>query len=178
MRCIPVPPQASDLVVRPAREDEWDGAGALTVEGYDANGYLIKPDGSYDDEYAGWLGDGAARGRTGNLLVAVDATGLLGTATWCPPGSPYRELATEDHQGEFRTLSVAPHARGRGIGRALVADCIQRARAAGLSEMLLCSLTEMAPAHHLYVSFGFARRPELDWSPTAGVDLWAFSLAL
>jgi len=168
----------SELIIRLAREDEYDAVGTLTVAGYDADGYLRKADGSYDRDYASWLADGATRGRDGELLVAAEGDELLGTVTWCPPGSPYRELAVRDDQGEFRTLSVAPHARGRGIGRALVADCLTRARSAGLTEMLLCSLNEMAPAHQLYASLGFVRRPELDWSPYDGVDLWAFSLRL
>ena len=83
-----------------------------------------------------------------------------------------------DNQGEFRTLSVAPEGRRRGVGRALVVDCIDRARATGLTEVLLCSLSVMAPAHALYESLGFVRRPELDWSPLPGVLLWAFSLDL
>lgn len=171
-------PTVSELVVRLAREQEYGAIGDLTVAGYDAEGYLVKPDGSYDQRYADWLHDASARGRDGDLLVAVEGDTLLGTATWCPPGSPYRELATRDDQGEFRTLSVAPEARGRGVGRALVADCLRRGRELGLTEMLLCSLTAMGPAHRLYESFGFARRPELDWSPAEGVHLWAFSLAL
>jgi len=173
-----VPRQESEIDVRVAREDEYAAVGALTVAGYDADGYLVKPDGTYDDGYATWIGNATQRARESVLLVAVDRDELLGTVTWCPPGSPARELATQDHQGEFRTLSVSPNARRRGVGRALVAGCIDRARAAGLTEIIICSLTQMTPAHDLYDSFGFVRRPELDWSPTQGVDLWAFSLGL
>ncbi|MCW2840562.1 MAG: hypothetical protein JWR55_2045 [Aeromicrobium sp.] len=36
----------------------------------------------------------------------------------------------------------------------------------------------MAPAHPLYLSMGFQRRPELDWSPEPAVRLLAFSLSL
>jgi len=173
-----VPPQGSEIDVRVAREEEYAAAGALTVAGYDADGYLEKPDGTYDEGYAEWIGNAAQRARESVLLVAVDGDELLGTVTWCPPGSPVRELATQAHQGEFRTLSVSPDARRRGVGRALVAGCIDRAREAGLTEIIICSLTRMTPAHDLYLSFGFVRRPELDWSPTEGVELLAFSLTL
>jgi len=176
MRPIPVPPPASDVAVRVAREDEYAAVGALTVAGYDADGYLVFPDGSYDHVYAGWLADAAARGRDDVLLVATAGDELWGTITWCPFGSASSQLAQHPHQGEFRTLSVDPAARGRGVGRALVAACLGRARAAGLTEVLLCSLSDMLPAHRLYTSLGFARRPELDWCPEPGVDLWAFSI--
>lgn len=152
--------------------------GALTVAGYDSEGYLRLPDGTYDDRYAAWIGDVAGRSKGSTVLVATSGDDLLGTVTWCPYGSAYAQLATAPHQGEFRTLSVSPRARGRGVGGALVGECVGRARAAGLAEIVICSLPEMLPAHRLYTSFGFGRRPELDWSPEPRVDLWAFSLTL
>jgi ribosomal protein S18 acetylase RimI-like enzyme len=173
-----VPPPASDLVVRPVRADEHGAVGRLTVAGYEADGHLLRPDGTYDHEYAAWIGDVAGRAADTEVLVAVDADRLLGTVTWCPPGSASAQLARQPHQGEFRTLSVDPDARGRGVGRALVEACLRRARRAGLDEVLLCSLTEMTAAHRLYLSMGFARRPDLDWSPQPGVRLLGFGWRL
>ena len=152
--------------------------GALTVAGYDADGYLVNPDGSYDHHYAGWLADGVTRARDGVLMVAVAGDAQRGTGTGGPPRAPFREICTRDDQAEFRTLSVAPEARGRGVGSALVDWCIAEARSTGIAEILLSSLPEMAPAHRLYVSRGFVRRPDLDWSPFQDVTLWGFSLTL
>jgi GNAT superfamily N-acetyltransferase len=166
------------VLIRPAREDEYDAVGALTVAGYDADGYLTYPDGTFDHGYAGWLADAASRAQNSTLLAAFDGDDLVGTVTWCPYGSADAQLAKEPHQGEFRTLSIAPVARGRGIGRALVEACLDRARSAGLTEVLLFSLEEMLPAHRLYAQLGFVRRPDLDWSPEPGVNLWAFALTL
>ena len=166
------------MEIRPAREEEYAAAGALTVTGYDADGYLTYPDGSYDHGYAGWLADAATRAKNSVLLDALEGEELLGTVTWCPYGSLDAQLAKEPHQGEFRTLSIAPQARGRGIGRALVEHCLDRARSAGLTEVLLFSLKEMLPAHRLYARLGFVRRSDLDWSPEPDVDLWAFSVTL
>jgi ribosomal protein S18 acetylase RimI-like enzyme len=173
-----VRPPASDLVVRPVRADEHDAVGRLTVAGYDADGHLLRSDGTYDHEYAAWIGDVAGRAADSEVLVAVDGDRVLGTVTWCPPGSAFAQLAQQPHQGEFRTLSVDPDARGRGVGRALVEACLVRARGADLDEVLLCSLTEMTTAHRLYLSMGFVRRPELDWSPLPGVRLLGFGLTL
>ncbi len=169
----------SDVLIRTARLHEVDAVGALTVEGYDANGYLTLPDGTFDHAYGSWLADGATRARDGVLMVAVSRDDeLLGTVTWCPPGSPFRELATRDEQGEIRTLSVSPAARGRGVGAALTDWCLAEARRAGLSQIVLSSLPEMTPAHRLYATRGFVRRPELDWHPFPEVLLWAFALDL
>ncbi len=163
------------MQIREAREDEYAAVGDLTVAGYDAEGYLTFPDGTFDDTYAGWLRDAAPRGRDAALLVAVEGDDVLGTVTWCPHGSPFAQLAKLPDQGEFRTLSIAPHARRLGVGRALVGACLDRARAEGRREVMLCSLPEMVPAHRLYESFGFVRRPTLDFEPFPGVILWAFS---
>jgi ribosomal protein S18 acetylase RimI-like enzyme len=170
-----VPPPASDVVVRRVRPDEHAAVGALTVAGYDADGYLQRPDGTYDHEYAAWIGDVAGRADDSEVLVAVDGERLVGTVTWCPYGSASAQLARRPHQGELRTLSVDPAARGRGVGRTLVAACLDLARSTGLDEVVLCSLAEMVPAHRLYRSMGFVRRPDLDWSPAPGVRLWGFS---
>jgi GNAT superfamily N-acetyltransferase len=168
----------SEFLLRPARPDEADAVGALTVAGYDADGHLTLADGTFDQEYADWLTDGATRARDAVLLVAVDGDTLLGTVTWCPPGSPFREVSTGDHQGEIRTLSVAPEARGRGVGAALVDWCIAEARRTGLTEIVLSSLPDMLTAHRLYASRGFARAPELDWSLSEELGLWGFALRL
>jgi ribosomal protein S18 acetylase RimI-like enzyme len=165
----------STILVRSARPDEHAAVGDLTVAGYDADGYLRLSDGRYDHGYAAWLRAAADRARGSTLLVAVEADQLLGTVTWCPPGSPDRQTSAHDHQGEFRTLSVAPTARRRGVAQALVTDCLRRARETGLTEMTLCSLPEMTPAHRLYASFGFVRRPDLDFEPEPGLILWGFA---
>src|SRR5687767_401553 len=103
-RYTPARPTVSDFLLRLALPDEAEAAGELTVAGYDADSYLTLADGSFDQEYADWLADGATRARDGVLIVAVAGDDLLGTVTWCPPGSPFRELATRDDQGEIRTL--------------------------------------------------------------------------
>ena len=68
------------------------------------------------------------------------ATGLLGTVTYCPPGSVYREIGLDD-EGEFRMLGVAGRARGLGIGTALTERCIERTRELGLARLVMSSAT-------------------------------------
>ena len=75
-------------------------------------------------------------------------------------------------------LAVAPAGRGHGVGRALVEACLERARTAGMTEVVMSSLPEMTTAHRLYGTFGFTRAPELDFTPAPQVDLWAFRLPL
>ncbi|CAN5265654.1 GNAT family N-acetyltransferase [soil metagenome] len=166
------------MEIRPARPEEFAEAGRVTEEAYEAEGFLVASDGSYDHDYAAWLRDGAARAALATLVVAADDDSLLGTVMWCPLGSPFRELAKEPEQAEFRTLAVSVATRGRGVGRALVSYCIDRARAEGHTTVVISSLPSMKNAHRLYESLGFDRRPDLDWSPKPGVALWGFSYTL
>ncbi len=166
------------IELRLARPEEYEEAGKVTVAGYEADGFLTRPDGT-EDHYEPQLLDAAKRAAEAELVVAVAESGaILGTVTWCPVGSPWRELATRADQGEFRMLSVAPDARRQGVARALVEWCLERARKEGMTEVVLCSLTVMTAAHTLYGSFGFQRAPELDWEPVPSVLLWGFRLPL
>jgi ribosomal protein S18 acetylase RimI-like enzyme len=163
--------------VRPARPDELAAVGALTADGYRADGLLTRGGGT--DRYEAELRDTARRAVTAELVVAAEPDGeLLGTLTWCPPGSGLRELAARPDQGEFRMLAVPPAARRRGVARALVEYCLSDARRLGLAELVLSSLPDMTAAHALYVSMGFRRAPELDWTPVPLVHLWGFRLRL
>ena len=167
------------LVVRQARPEEYAEAGRVTVEGYVADQLLSGHGEIADTGYELRLRDAGQRAREAELLVAVDDTGqVLGTVTWCPAGSPWRELATQEDQGEFRMLSVAAAGRRQGVGRALVDACLERARAAGMTEVVISSLPEMTAAHALYRRLGFVLAPDLDHTPVPGVNLWGFRLRL
>lgn len=166
------------IELRLATPDEYEQAGKVTVAGYAADGFINGPDGT-EDHYAPQLLDAAKRAGEAELVVAAEESGaIIGTVTWCPVGSPWRELAARPEQGEFRMLSVAPEARRQGVARGLVEWCLERARKDGMTEIVLCSLVVMTAAHTLYGSFGFQRAPELDWEPVPGVLLWGFRLPL
>jgi ribosomal protein S18 acetylase RimI-like enzyme len=156
--------------IRLALPSEYDAVGELTVEAYSADGFVR-------GEYAMTLRAAADRAAKAELWVAMAGEDLLGTVTYCPVGSVYREIGRDD-EGEFRMLAVSSKARGLGIGTALVDCCIDRARAAGHERMVMSSATYMTTAHRIYERLGFTRLPSRDWSPIPGIDLWAFALDL
>ncbi|MFD7157484.1 GNAT family N-acetyltransferase [Kribbella sp. NPDC059898] len=156
--------------IRPADPSEYDAVGELTVEAYSHDGFVR-------GEYAMTLRAAADRAAKAELWVAADSSGLLGTVTYCPVGSVYREIGQDD-EGEFRMLGVAGRARGLGIGTALTQRCIDRTRELGQRRIVMSSATYMTTAHRLYERLGFHRLPERDWAPIPGVDLYAFALDL
>lgn len=161
------------ILVRLAKPAEYPAVGDLTVQAYLADGGLPANDAYYD-----LLRDAGGRATDAELWVAVDSDDeLLGTVTWCPPGSTYRELAT-DYEGEFRALAVASQARGRGVGRILVERCLELAVASGSDAVVISTADWMAAAHHLYRTLQFVEAPERDWSPRPDIRLRAFVRAL
>jgi len=155
------------MQLRLARPDEVEAVGEITLAAYDE--FMDGPEEGYRDE----LADAAGRFRDAELWVAVEDGQLLGTVAYCPPGSPWRELA-RDGEGEFRMLAVHPRARGRGVGQALVDLCERRAREHGATGMVLSSLPDMVSAHRVYGRLGYTRSPDRDWDPAPGVHLVAF----
>lgn len=159
------------VVVRPARDDELDEVGELTVEAYLADGFLTG-----DDGYTPVLRDARGRAEYADLVVAADSDdgSLLGTVTFCLSGTAFAELSRPG-EAEFRMLAVAPVARGRGVGEALVRACMRRAQAHDCDGIVLSTLPTMDAAHRLYTKLGFHRDPDRDWD-VESVRLIAYAM--
>lgn len=107
----------------------------------------------------------AVRAR-GTVLVAQDEAGsALGTVTVVNADSPARRLASAG-ECEIHLLCVRPDMRRRGVGLALVQEALARARADGMSGVLLWTQPTMLAAQRLYEACGFRRDPASDF--TAG----------
>jgi ribosomal protein S18 acetylase RimI-like enzyme len=159
------------VIVRDARPDELASIGDLRVAAYQADGFLPAASG-----YTPILHALGADGE-GEVLAAVDGGRIVGTImllAWPDGGNVTRGPG----EAEVRALAVAPHARGRGIGAALVAAVIERAAERGIRQLLLLTLPEMRAAHRLYTGAGFGRLPGRDWSPGPGETLLAYGLKL
>ena len=105
------------VTIREALPVELDAAGEIVVRAY---GTLPGP---RHPEYLASIRNAARRSHHCSILVAIDAaSGAARSVSYVPDNrNPYAEL---EHDGEagFRMLGVAPEARGRGVGEALVAS--------------------------------------------------------
>jgi ribosomal protein S18 acetylase RimI-like enzyme len=164
----------STFSIRPAAPSELDAVGGLTADVYGAEFDIGRP-------YLDVLVDAKRRADAAHtdVLVAADPAGtVIGSVTYCGPGSPYANLAREG-EAEIRMLVVATSARRRGVGDALVRGCLDRARRDGVAAVVLSTKPgAMAPAQRLYSRLGFGRVPERDWSPEPGVHLAAYLLSM
>lgn len=91
------------------------------------------------------------REAAGTVTLAVfDAAGAPKGMGALVPG----RVRKERHKGTIHAMYVAGEARGRGVGAALLAALVARARAAGL-ERLTVAVTVGNPARRLYERAGF-----------------------
>src|SRR5437868_6444133 len=159
-------------IVREADPADNAAIGEITVEAYRAAGET-------HEDYFHELRDVADRARHVPVLVAVEEGSgrVLGSVTYVPGPGPYHEGEFGD-AAAFRMLAVAPDAQGRGIGRALVETCIDRARAGRRPAMGLYTRPFMTTAHRMYERLGFERVRELDWEFEPGEWLYAYRLDL
>ena len=133
----------------------------------------------YAGDYEDWPAFSAGIARMadlavdGDLFVAERGGRVAGAVVPIGPGRP-RSAIYPDHWSVIRMLVVDPAARGGGIGRALVAATLERARRAGAPAIGLHTSPIMAAALRLYESIGFVR--EHDLPPIRGVPYARYRL--
>ncbi|MFJ1596113.1 GNAT family N-acetyltransferase [Streptomyces sp. NPDC088261] len=98
-----------------------------------------------------WWRAQAGAVRAGELAVRIcrDGERVLGTVAVA-----YADKPNARHRAEIRKLMVHRDARGRGLGRALLADAETAAAEAGITLLLLDTETD-SPAETLYRSAGW-----------------------
>ncbi|HEV2685859.1 MAG TPA: GNAT family N-acetyltransferase [Actinomycetota bacterium] len=80
---------------------------------------------------------------------------------------------------KLRLLYVETHARGLGIGRRLVDECVRFARASGYRKLTLWTQNDLHAARHLYALAGFRRVGEErheSFGQKLVAETWALSL--
>lgn len=76
----------------------------------------------------------------------------------------------DDATGEVMRMYVRPSVRGKGVGRALLNAVETQAKAAGLTRLILDTMTELFEAASLYRAAGFVEIDDYNSNPVA--DLW------
>ncbi len=94
--------------------------------------------------------DGLILQKGGFVFLAHAANEAVGCAALIPLGGGGYELAK---------MAVAPHLRGRGLGRRVLQHTVDYARSIGAKSLFLGSSTKLPAAVHLYESVGFRHVP-------------------
>jgi len=149
---------APDCVIRPA------GAGDGEAVRRELGAYLehigVALDaGDLDHDVAEWRSE--YDGISGVLLVVEDPMGeVVGTAG-------VRRLGPD--LGELKRMWIRPERQGGGLGRRLLAHCLDEARRLGLRRLRLDTQRRMEAALRLYRSHDFHEIPDYNGNPRAEV---------
>src|SRR6185437_12996424 len=106
--------------------------------------------------------EGQVVGKGGRVLFALEDGRAVGCCAL---------MALPDGGFELAKMAVADTHKGRGLGRALMAAAVERAKAAGAPRLYLETNSGLAPAMALYRSFGFVEVTPPETSPYARVDV-------
>jgi predicted N-acetyltransferase YhbS len=167
----------TDLRVRDARPEDRDAIREVTLAAYQEYAATMK---AFWEGYRRNIVASLAEVGSAEQLVAERAGAIVGTVLLYPP----RRMELPKGGGlempwpEVRLLAVAPAERGRGVGTALMQECVRRARRAGGRVLSLHTTEMMAAALRMYERMGFVRAPELDFHPMPGTTVMGFRLDL
>jgi ribosomal protein S18 acetylase RimI-like enzyme len=106
------------------------------------------------------LAHAADLSRVGELILAEDAGGLLGVIVYVRPGNS-DGVTMPAEWASIRMLAVSPSCRGRGVGKRLTQECIDRARRDGAEAIGLTTGEMMRIARPMYERMGFQKDAEL-----------------
>jgi ribosomal protein S18 acetylase RimI-like enzyme len=96
----------------------------------------------------------------GELILAEESHCLQGVVAYIPPGRS-DDIIIPRQWASIRMLAVSPSCRGKGIGRKLTQECIERARTDGAERIGLSTGEMMAVALQMYDRIGFKKDKEL-----------------
>ena len=180
MRLPVLPLQALGLalIIRDGRAGDRDAIEAVTLAAYQQYATTIP---ALWEAYRQNIVSTLAGASPDAQIVAEDDGRIVGsvllyragTVIARPGGGPLT-LASP----EVRLLAVAPAARGKGVGAALMQECVARARASGATRLTLHTTEMMQAAVRLYERMGFVRAPELDFRPGPSLVVKGYRLDL
>ena len=168
----------SGLTVRGAGPRDRDAIQAVTLAAYLEYAAIIP---AYWEGYRQNILATLAAAAPGTQIVALDEDRVVGAVLLYPAGTSIETpggTSVTLRWPEVRLLAVTPSARGRGIGAALMNECIHQARSAGAPALMLHTTDLMQAAMRLYERLGFERAHDLDLEPAPGIIAKGYRLDL
>ena len=135
------------LAIRDATPEDAPAIARIYNQGIEDRVATLETELRSAEERRQWL---AARGPRHPVLVAHDATGVVGWASL----NPFNPRPAYDYVADF-SVYIARERRGTGIGRALLEALEDRARALGYHKLVLAAFPTNAAGLRLYQWRGF-----------------------
>ena len=162
--------------IRDATVEELDQVALLIRDAYQEYQASFPPEAW--ESYARDMMDVRGRLYISELIVAEHAGALVGAVTFYPNASQSEQEGWPPGWTGVRLLAVNPDARGLGVGRALMDECLRRSRLRNARTLGLHTTELMAVARGMYERMGFVRVPEFDFPGASGLVVMAYRLDL
>ncbi|MGM5470444.1 GNAT family N-acetyltransferase [Flavobacteriaceae bacterium LMO-SS05] len=156
------------LKIRNAKPQEFENIGKLMVTVYSQlEGF---PKESEQPEYYKMLlnvGNLTKKENTELLVAITDENKIVGAVVYFSDlknygsGGPVSKIK---NASGFRLLAVDPKERGKGIGKLLSKECINRAKKLNQNQLFIHSTESMKIAWGMYERLGFSRYSEIDFT--------------
>ena len=153
--------------IRNATAEEFEEVGKLLIRVYSQlEGF---PAQSEQPEYYKMLANIGEMTKKPNtkLLIAISSTNkIAGAVVYFSDMNSYGSGGTatkEKNASGFRLLAVDHYARGHGIGKLLINECIDKAKAKNREQVIIHSTKFMQVAWKMYEKLGFKRSEDLDF---------------
>ena len=162
--------------LRDARPEEHDVVSELIRDAYLEYQTHFPPE--VWEGYLRNIMDVTSRLGVADLIVAEVARRLSGAVTFYPEASHSERESWPAGWAGVRLLAVRPDARGLGIGRALMDECLRRCRKLSVPTLGLHTTELMDVARGMYERMGFVRTPDYDFEAGPGLVVMAYRLDL
>ena len=162
--------------LRDARPEEHDEVSELMRDAYLEYQTHFSPE--VWEGYVRDIMDVRSRLGVADLIVAEVAGRLSGVVTFFPEASHSERESWPVGWAGVRLLAVRPDARGLGIGRALMGECLRRCRQLAVPTIGLHTTEPMDVARGMYERMGFVRTPDYDFEAGPGLVVMAYRLDL
>ena len=164
----------NNILIRKIRPEELDRVAQLLKAAYQQYEKFMPADAW--QFYLSDIVDVRGRMAESELLVAVVNGKLAGTVTLYLGGRNRTEGNWPAGWAMARLLGVDPEYRNKGIGHALIDECIRRCRDSGIKTIGLHTVSFMEVAKSMYDRMGFQCVPEFDLHPMSDVVIMAYKL--
>jgi predicted N-acetyltransferase YhbS len=164
------------IVVRNAEPHEYDAVAQIILKSYEEYGPQLPEDGW--QQYARNILDVRSRMVESELLVAVQDETFVGSVTFYPTYMARVNSGWPQDWTGIRLVAVIPEYRGRGVGKAIMDECIRRSRDQGAQAVALHTTPYMTLAQGMYEHMGFVRIPGYDFHPRPDLTVMAYKLRL
>jgi GNAT superfamily N-acetyltransferase len=156
-----------ELEIRNAKPEEFNKVGILMVKVYSQlEGF---PKESEQPEYYKMLlnvGNLTEKDNTELLVAISDENKVVGAVVYFSDLKNYGSggtVAEIKNASGFRLLAVDPKERGKGIGKLLSKECINRAKKLNQNQLFIHSTESMKIAWGMYERLGFSRYLKIDF---------------